>query len=253
MLVNDGSLDNSYEICQDLSREHTNIRLFSQKNQGQAVARNLGIEQARGKYIMFVDSDDRLLDKVVAKMLAEAEKHQTDILIGSMKVYNAQGDATINSDFKRCNKVVSGEYALLHGINTGSVCGRLFLNDFIKKNHLSFLPGIKHEDVLFTIKALSFAKRIISLNLCCYIYLWHGGSTDRSFDKNNKERSLLSNLRIAYEITQLIRRNTYSNSLSKYLSQKCNSLLASNLLLLMRNKSFGLQYLTMAKKMELFL
>lgn len=230
LLVNDGSLDNSYAICQGLSREHTNIRLFSQKNQGQAVARNLGIEQAKGKYIMFVDSDDRLPDKVVAKMLIEAERHQTDILIGSMKVYNAQGDAAINSDFKNYNHVVSGEYALLHGYSTGSVCGRLFLNDFIKNNHLSFLSGIKHEDVIFTIKALSFAKRILSLNLCCYIYLWHEGSTDRSFDYESKCKLIFSDLIIAEEEQKFAQDIRHSKQLRDRLMAHSNSLVCSNLI-----------------------
>lgn len=230
LLINDGSLDNSYAICQGLSREHTNIRLFSQKNQGQAIARNLGIEQAKGKYIMFVDSDDRLPGNVVAKMLVEAERHQTDILISSIKVYNEQGDAAINSDFKKYNHVVSGEYALLHGYSTGSVCGRLFLNDFIKKNHLSFLPGIKHEDVLFITKALSFAKRIISLNLCCYIYLWHDESTDRSFDYESKCKLIFSDLIIAEEEQKFAQDIRHSKQLRDRLMAHSNSLVCSNII-----------------------
>lgn len=230
LLVNDGSLDNSYAICQSLSREHANIRVFSQRNQGQATARNLGIRQARGKYIMFVDSDDRLPDEVVAKMLVEAERYQTDILIGSMKVYNAQGYATINSDFRKYNNVVSGEYALLHGINTGSVCGRLFLNDFIKNNHLGFLSGIKHEDVLFTIKALSFAKRMMSLSLCCYIYLWHEESTDRSFDYESRCKLIFSDLIIAEEERKFAQDIRHSKRLRDRLLAHSNSLVCSNII-----------------------
>ena len=147
-------------------------------------------------------------------------------------MYNAQGDVTINSDFKKYNNVVSGEYALLHGFSTGSVCGRLFLNDFIKKNHLSFLSSIKHEDVLFTIKALSFAKRIMSLNLCCYIYLWHEGSTDRSFDYESRCKLIFSDLIIAEEEQKFAQDIRHSKQLRDRLLAHSNSLVCSNICLL---------------------
>lgn len=232
LLINDGSTDNSYTLCRKLAKAHDNIRLFSQENQGQAVARNLGIEHARGKYTMFVDSDDRLHPNVLVRLLTEAEKHQTDILIGSLEVYNALGKSVVSSDFKEYDKVVSGEYALLHGIVTGSVCGRLFLSDFIKKNHLGFLPGIRHEDSLFSIQALSFALRIMSLKLCCYVYLWHEASTDRSFDYESKCKSIYSDLIIAAQEQGLAQDSRIGKLLRERLFAHSNSLVCSNIIYL---------------------
>ena len=58
ILINDGSTDNSAEICREHSQTDSRIRMFSQKNSGQASARNRGIEEAYGDYILFLDADD---------------------------------------------------------------------------------------------------------------------------------------------------------------------------------------------------
>lgn len=58
LLMNDGSTDSSYSICQRLAKKHPNIRLFSHDNVGLSATRNRGIDQAQGKYIYFIDSDD---------------------------------------------------------------------------------------------------------------------------------------------------------------------------------------------------
>ena len=60
ILVNDGSTDNSLEIIREYSLRDNRITYFSQPNQGQGVARNLGLSHAVGKYIYFMDSDDIL-------------------------------------------------------------------------------------------------------------------------------------------------------------------------------------------------
>lgn len=58
MVVNDGSADFSYQICQEFAHQDSRVRVFNQTNQGQAVARNLALAHARGEYITFVDADD---------------------------------------------------------------------------------------------------------------------------------------------------------------------------------------------------
>lgn len=69
LLVNDGSNDRSPEVCEDLSNKDERIQYFTQKNQGVSVARNLGLKNAKGEYVFFLDSDDewnnRLIEKVI--------------------------------------------------------------------------------------------------------------------------------------------------------------------------------------------
>ena len=253
ILVNDGSTDRSYMLCCDLLKKHINIHLFSQNNQGQSVARNLGLEKARGKYVMFVDSDDRLTKNVIIPMLREAESYDTDILMGSVEVFNEKGESFFKNDFKKYNQLLTGEYILLNGGITGSVCGRLFLRCFIEKNHLRFLPGIKHEDVLFTVQSLIFAKRVVSLKLCSYVYLWNCGSTDRCLDEESRLNLLLSDIMIAYKIQVLAQQERLSHTLRCFLRKKSNSIIIGDIVWILesfyKRKIYLDEYIAKAKAM----
>lgn len=72
LLINDGSTDSSYSICQRLAKKHPNIRLFSHENVGLSATRNRGIDQAQGKYIYFIDSDDFLKSHFLNQFLTIA-------------------------------------------------------------------------------------------------------------------------------------------------------------------------------------
>lgn len=67
ILINDGSTDNSPKLAQKLKEQNNNIVLLSQENKGQSVARNKGMDIAKGKYIMFVDADDKLYPNVIKR------------------------------------------------------------------------------------------------------------------------------------------------------------------------------------------
>lgn len=69
ILVNDGSTDNSYSICQSLKNEYSTIRLFTQENRGLSATRNVGLEKAQGKYVYFFDSDDYLESNYLNRFL----------------------------------------------------------------------------------------------------------------------------------------------------------------------------------------
>ena len=74
LLINDGSTDNSLKICKKFQKEDERIKFFSMNHQGVSIARNLGIEKAKGKYIMFIDSDD-WIEKDTIKNLYENIKN----------------------------------------------------------------------------------------------------------------------------------------------------------------------------------
>ena len=67
ILINDGSKDNSLEICKNYENKYNNIKLIDKKNEGVSVARNVGIENAEGKYILILDSDDFISDTWTTK------------------------------------------------------------------------------------------------------------------------------------------------------------------------------------------
>lgn len=81
ILVNDGSTDGSYEICEKYAKEHAKVRVIHQENGGVSKARNTGIRAAKGKYIQFVDSDDYLEKDMCRYMKACMQEKQADLVI----------------------------------------------------------------------------------------------------------------------------------------------------------------------------
>ena len=74
ILVNDGSTDNSKEICEEYCRKDTRFYLMNQENQGQSIARNRGVAESTGEFIVFIDSDDI----VKFDLLAQLKKYMSD-------------------------------------------------------------------------------------------------------------------------------------------------------------------------------
>ena len=81
ILIDDGSTDSSLSIMKELAKEDSRIKIFSQPNHGQSVARNIGLVNSRGKYIYFFDSDDILEEKTLEEKKKEAE----DIAMAKME------------------------------------------------------------------------------------------------------------------------------------------------------------------------
>ena len=85
LLIDDGSTDQSPYMCDKYADEDTRVRVFHKKNGGIASARNLGIEQAKGEYIVFVDSDDYIHPRMFEYLVNEIEKHNVDIIVFNLK------------------------------------------------------------------------------------------------------------------------------------------------------------------------
>lgn len=83
IIIDDGSSDNTYEICKKIRNSNSKIKLHRQENQGVSVARNVGMSLAKGKYYIFVDADD-MVSKYYIETLVNAIKHDDMAIIGYM-------------------------------------------------------------------------------------------------------------------------------------------------------------------------
>lgn len=88
LLINDGSPDNSAEICREFVDKDARFRYFEKENGGLSSARNLGIEKSRGAYITFVDSDDWLDSDYLEVLYSKIVEYDTDFVIGSYKKFS---------------------------------------------------------------------------------------------------------------------------------------------------------------------
>ena len=83
ILVDDGSTDTSIEICDEFAEKDSRIRVFHKKNEGSAIAKNFGIQQSRGEYIILVDSDDIVSDRMIEVLYTQIKEKNADIAIGN--------------------------------------------------------------------------------------------------------------------------------------------------------------------------
>ncbi len=167
ILINDGSTDNSLNICEVYAKRHTNIIIVSQTNKGQSIARNRGLEYVKSEYVMFLDSDDYLHTDTVKKVLFHLQKDNLDILYFDSKIINELNKDKITNFYDRVGRanedVVSGvEYFVNCYPNAYVVqpCMAVFRTSFLFTNNLLFPEYAIFEDTVFSFKAMLCGKRV---------------------------------------------------------------------------------------------
>ncbi|XME03244.1 glycosyltransferase family 2 protein [Lachnospiraceae bacterium C1.1] len=109
VLIDDGSTDSTPEICDEYARKYSNVRAIHEKNSGLSAARNLGLDNVAGEYIVFLDDDDTLTDNSLYKMLKLLKEHNADFVMGNYAEYADDGSFIRAFDIpeKYCNKLLS--------------------------------------------------------------------------------------------------------------------------------------------------
>ncbi len=196
ILVDDGSTDKSGQICDMFAIRQNNIHVIHQQNMGPSVARNTGINAAKGMYIQFVDSDDYLCSNVLREIVHHLEDQKLDILRVNYQNVNSIEEVSEPNNYSKLFDDYSNE-----------VCeGLTFLNErmgfacyvptfvvrssLIKQNGNKFKEGILYEDTEWTPRVLVQAKRVSSLELITYNYRYHPNSITRNSDIDRRRKSI---------------------------------------------------------------
>lgn len=177
ILVNDGSTDSSGGICDDYTRSDNRVTVIHQENQGVSVARNRGILEAHGEYLLFVDADDYIGENVVQNMMAGVMNGEdVDIVAGNFLVFNSDGYVGEPVKPNIPAGVLSYQdeegmylYGLLTTLN--SACGKLIRKSVITENGILFSEELKiAEDLEFMAKAILKSESILYLDEPLYFY-----------------------------------------------------------------------------------
>lgn len=166
VVVDDGSTDGSLPIVREMAGTDSRIRVFSQANQGQSVARNTGLEQAKGKYVYFMDSDDILDAPALECCYRKCEENALDFVLFDADIFGDPGcfdPAYYHRTAGLGDKVYTGE-GLLGALmaryaHRASVCLNFIRREYLLRTGLKFYPGIVHEDELFTFLCYIRAER----------------------------------------------------------------------------------------------
>lgn len=155
LLINDGSRDSSGAICDRYAAKDLRVRVFHKENGGASSARNLGLENAKGEWITFCDSDD-FVDTDWLKNYIDNSDGKCDLVVQTIKLLNKGYDEIngpqqlIEGDGK--NVMIALKY---NGGTLGYPVNKLFSSSIIKKNFLRFREGIKlREDEDFVLRYL---------------------------------------------------------------------------------------------------
>ncbi len=207
LLIDDGSRDESGRLCDRYAETDPRVRVFHKQNGGLSSARNVGIENARGEYVFFVDSDDfiesdscqifretiRKYANADAVVFDGTEDYEEDTVsmrrIPSDSVYAAEGRQYLLRCYRARNLNVEA-------------CLYAYRREFLNENALRFQEGILHEDVEFTPRALLLAKQVVEIPDRLYHYVIRENSISTSKDKEKNIRDLFSTLRKQCEIAE---------------------------------------------------
>ena len=162
ILVNDGSTDDSLAIAQQYTAQDSRIEVYTQTNRGQSVARNLGLQYAKGEYISFVDADD-YVDNDFYTVLMQHIGDLDCVQIGYKRV-SAQGKVLLEKLPKHFHQFTSP-------------CMRLYRRELFTKHDLRFPSGMIYEDVVFSLDFWGTKPSYRILSYTGYNYLANTSST----------------------------------------------------------------------------
>jgi glycosyltransferase involved in cell wall biosynthesis len=176
ILIDDGSADGSGELCDEYARANKNVRVIHKENEGAAVARNVGIEAARGEYITFADADDFMRENCLSRLMEIAEEAKCSIVQCGYEFGASRG---FTKPFRRGGYAVyPGRKALLDKEMRSTVWGKLYRREAIGNFRLP--PGKVNEDEFFIYKVIYNADVVaISKERLYYYFRRLDGVTNR--------------------------------------------------------------------------
>lgn len=184
IVVNDGSLDRSFEIAQEILCDFKNSIFIDQENQGLSAARNNGLLMARGEYIWFIDSDDWIEEDALEK-ITPFLKDKLDLLQINYRLVFENGMVKDTQKFI-INGIISGKIQILKSPLPAPAQFSIYRRLFLINNDLKFVNGIYHEDSEFKPRVLYNSEKVASVPNYIYNYFQRtSGSITATYKEKN--------------------------------------------------------------------
>ena len=174
ILVNDGSTDNSLEICERYCSQDPRFHLINQENKGQSIARNIGVAESRGELIVFIDSDDIVKIDLLEKLINYISDG-----IDIVECNKTENFECLNEEEKEIKiKDFESNEALYQCFNykiSWSPVAKLYRREIVEK--VPFLENLIYEDFYTGIVSLKYIHKMRKINYIGYYYRYHTSST----------------------------------------------------------------------------
>ena len=197
LIVDDCGEDGAISVVEHLQKDHQrgkDIRiLYNERNLGVGKTRNVILEQAKGEFLFFLDSDDVLVPNAIEMMVSVARQYQAEVVYGSwIRVDNVHHSPSQHNYYPDLKLLKPGELAMYAFKNYSSfrisVCNALYSLSLIRSNHLRFLDTIYWEDLAFTYDLVPKVNRAVLLPDITYQYLCRPDSLSQYQDREQLDK-----------------------------------------------------------------
>lgn len=227
IVVDDGSTDNSYDVCKDYAKKDKRVTLIHQENKGVVAARRIGIEHASGEFIAFVDSDDYIEKNMYEEMKSEigtadlvsctiirhiSEEKENDAVVYRKDLFNKY--TSCNEDFYS-KMLYDFDENILSRVSP-SMCNKLFIHSKVDKFYKNLGEEIFYgEDMLFSMCYILECSSIVFLDKPLYHYCFRGDSCVHTL----RENELCNVNRLYLTVKSVLPNNKIGNCLLKQLQK----------------------------------
>ena len=206
IIVNDGSQDNSNEICEKIASTDKRIRYYSKNNTGVSDTRNFGLKESKGDYIAFVDSDDFLNKDMYEVMINEIQ--DSDILICNYSLFNKEYQKIEKKSFFN-NSSYSSLSEMIKNIDGNDMnryfnppWNKLINRNLINKNLIRFDDNLSlGEDLIFNLTVMKDAKKIKTINKKLYNYMLTSNGLNQK--KRNLDKYMNNSIYLINELLKI--------------------------------------------------
>lgn len=221
LIINDGSTDNSINIINKFCDRYSKFKCICIDNSGASIARNIGIQAAKGKYLSFVDSDDFVAPNFLNELYNSIEVNNADIACCNYYIHWSKYNVSIPNPFTLSSRVCKADKLL--NIMIRDVCIHFYLwNKLWKKSLFTenniILPNMCFEDIVVSTR-LFYNAKIVSINsTALYYYNYHNDSlvNSMSIRKFNDYILAFASIRNFLELKQDYKKYSLSHSLLGY-------------------------------------
>lgn len=202
LLVDDGSTDGSGVICDKLAEKDARIKVIHKENEGQGIARNCGIEAAKGQFAAFVDADDYMEKEAYQYLIEEADRYHADVICFGYSKDDSRGNSMYQSQIReRCysGEEVKRGFALhffgddprdddMRGV---SACMSVYRMELVKEHGIRFPSERKvlSEDTVFNLEFCRFARTAAACRRIFYHYCIQEDSFSRGYSRERLEKT----------------------------------------------------------------
>jgi len=186
LLINDGSTDSSGTICNNYTSEDKRFKVIHKKNAGVSAARQTGLENAQGEYIIHADADDWIEPTMLEELYNKAIKENADVVICDFYTNNGNIEKYVKQQPNGLDhiSILHGLFQQLHGSCWNKLVSRICYNNY----SIKFTAGINHcEDLLTWIQLYQYPIKTAYLPKAFYHYIMNDNSITHNFTRQTYE------------------------------------------------------------------